>query len=55
MLTLGELTGFIIEKDTIGRNNYNQIKGIRIFGKFFNGKIKNLMVDQLLFYCDLLL
>ena len=38
--------GFIIEKDTIGLNNYNQIKGIRIFGKFFNGKIKNLMVDQ---------
>ena len=38
--------GCIIEKDTIGLNNYNQIKGIRIFGKFFNGKIKNLMVDQ---------
>ena len=33
--------GFIIEKDTIGLNNYNQIKGIRIFGKFFNGKIKD--------------
>ena len=38
--------GFIVEKDTLGVDNYNQIKGIRILGKFFKGKIKSLMVDQ---------
>ena len=38
--------GFIIEKDTIDITNYNQIKGIKIFGKFINGKIRNLKVDQ---------
>ena len=38
--------GFIIEKDTIGITNYNQIKGIKIFGKFIKGKIRNLKVDQ---------
>ena len=27
-------------------NNYNQIKGIKIFGKFIKGKIRNLKVDQ---------
>ena len=38
--------GFIVEKDTIDINNYNQIKGIKIFGKFIKGKIRNLKVDQ---------
>ena len=38
--------GFIIEKDTIDTNNYNQIKGIKILGKFLKGKIRSLKVDQ---------
>ena len=38
--------GFIVERDTLGVDNYNQIKGIRILGKFLNGKIESLMVDQ---------
>ena len=38
--------GFIVERDSLGVDNYNQIKGIRILGKFLNGKIESLMVDQ---------
>ena len=38
--------GFIVEKDTLGIDNFNQIKGIKILGKFFKGKIKSLKVDQ---------
>ena len=38
--------GFIVERDTIDSNNYNQIKGIKILGKFLKGKIRSLKVDQ---------
>ena len=38
--------GFIVEKDTLGIDNFNQIKGIKILGKFFKGKIKSLKADQ---------
>ena len=26
---------FVIEKDTLGLNNYNQMKGITLLGKFY--------------------
>ncbi|TXD50624.1 hypothetical protein ES044_15345 [Polaribacter sp. IC066] len=35
---------FIISKDSLSDNNYNQIKGRNMFGKFEEGKLKTLLV-----------
>lgn len=37
---------FIIEKDTIGDNKFNQIKGIKLLGNFNKNKIERIKVDQ---------
>ena len=38
-----------VEKDTLGIDNFNQIKGIKILGKFLK-KIKSLKVDHEIIY-----
>lgn len=35
---------FVVEKDTLGINNYNQIKGIRLYGKFFDNTLTTIHV-----------
>lgn len=35
---------FIISKDSLSKNNFNQIKGRNIFGKFYKNKLKFLLV-----------
>lgn len=35
---------FIISKDSLAEDNFNQIKGRNMYGKFLNGKLKNLLV-----------
>lgn len=35
---------FIISKDSISENDFNQIKGRNMFGKFYNNKLKTLVV-----------
>lgn len=35
---------FVVEKDTLGINNYNQIKGINLFGKFIDNTLKTIHV-----------
>ena len=37
---------FIIEKDSLSENGYNQIKGINLFGDFEKGNLKNILVDK---------
>lgn len=37
---------FLIEKDSLGIDNYNQIKGIRLLGDFVNNKLKTVDVIQ---------
>lgn len=36
---------FIISKDSLSKNNFNQIKGRDMYGKFENNKIKTLLVE----------
>ena len=35
---------FIIQKDSLSKNGYNQIKGQNLYGKFFEGKLKEVDV-----------
>lgn len=35
---------FIIQKDSLSKNGYNQIKGQNLYGKFFNNKLKEVDV-----------
>ena len=35
---------FIVSKDSISNNDFNQIKGRNMFGKFYNNKLKTLLV-----------
>ncbi len=37
---------FIIEKDSIGVNNYNQVKGIDLFGKFKENELIRLKINR---------
>tara|TARA_X000000950_G_scaffold222553_1_gene268084 strand:- start:306 stop:1886 length:1581 start_codon:yes stop_codon:yes gene_type:complete len=37
---------FIIEKDSLSENGYNQIKGINLLGDFEKGNLKNILVDK---------
>ncbi len=37
---------FIIEKDSISESNFNQIKGLKLNGKFFDNKLKNAVINQ---------
>ena len=37
---------FVIEKDTLGQNNYNQMKGITLLGKFLNNNLKTVKLVQ---------
>ena len=37
---------FIIEKDTLGDNNFNQMKGIKLFGKFYENELKTIELIQ---------
>ena len=37
---------FVIEKDTLGIENFNQIKGINLFGKFKNNELKTIELIQ---------
>jgi len=37
---------FIIEKDTLGLNNYNQMKGITLLGKFFKNNLETINLIQ---------
>tara|TARA_X000000368_G_C23044138_1_gene718366 strand:+ start:800 stop:2374 length:1575 start_codon:yes stop_codon:yes gene_type:complete len=37
---------FIIEKDTLGENNFNQMKGIKLFGKFHENELKTIELIQ---------
>ena len=35
---------FVIEQDSINKNNYNQIEGMNLNGDFVNGGLNNLQV-----------
>lgn len=35
---------FIIQKDSLSKNGYNQIKGVNLYGKFFGNKLKEVDV-----------
>ena len=35
---------FIVSKDSLSKDDFNQIKGRNMFGKFYNNKLKNLLV-----------
>ncbi len=37
---------FVVEKDTLGINNFNQIKGINLFGKFIENELKTIELIQ---------
>ena len=37
---------FIIEKDSLSENGYNQIKGINLYGDFEDGNLKNINVNK---------
>jgi len=37
---------FVIEKDTLGQNNFNQIKGITLLGKFLNNNLNKVQLIQ---------
>ena len=38
---------FIVEIDTLGKgNNYNQMKGIKLFGKIIDNKINKIKIDK---------
>jgi hypothetical protein len=37
---------FIIEKDSLGLNNFNQMKGINLYGKFKNNELKIIELIQ---------
>lgn len=37
---------FVIEKDTLGLNNYNQMKGITLLGKFYKNNLKTVNLIQ---------
>lgn len=37
---------FVVEKDTLGIDNFNQIKGINLFGKFIENELKTIELIQ---------
>ena len=37
---------FIVEKDSISESNFNQIKGLKLDGKFLDNKLKNAVINQ---------
>ena len=37
---------FVVEKDTLGIDNFNQMKGINLFGKFSNNELKLISLVQ---------
>ena len=37
---------FVIEKDSFGIDNYNQIKGIDLFGKFKDDELEKIRLDR---------
>ncbi len=37
---------FILEKDSISESNFNQIKGLKLDGKFLDNKLKNAVINQ---------
>ena len=37
---------FILEKDSISKSNFNQIKGLKLDGKFLDNKLKNAVINQ---------
>ena len=37
---------FVVEKDTLGIKNFNQMKGINLFGKFQNNELKTIELIQ---------
>lgn len=37
---------FVVEKDTLGIDNFNQMKGINLFGKFYNNELKSINLVQ---------
>ena len=37
---------FVVEKDTLGINNFNQMKGINLYGKFLSNELKYINLIQ---------